>query len=771
MICCEKAGSCCNAPLVMSVEKTSLSEPAADLLHPVFVNTAAGRTEVQECSAEWSLPPEYAHARTALGGAEMGEAVSLCQADCDSENRSEAFILLRSDSGKYLLAGTVTWRKLLMTWIVQRSRLILRIHGDSLTLAGNSRYDADEFVLIERDTLYDVMDSYGRILSARNFRKRKNALWRGWATWDYFRDDFTHDELMEQLEAVRPLLPEKTENLHHLLQVDDGYSGWGDWLELKNENFPKGFDGLVRDANSRGFDVGIWMAPFWVESTSHVAQAHPDWFLRDGNGAVIRKTMVTHTLFLLDYSQDEVCEWWRDTLKTVRSWGIVYFKFDFLAQGLCPAPGKNPMPPLARFHRCFDIISEVLDPDGCYILGCSAAFGPCFGRVDGLRIGPDISPNRKSIRDSAFACTGQFYLQKNVLDCDSDYLVVRGEGERDPARPEPAPGKFGRLSPEEARTWCGFSAINAHIVLAGDNMNFIPDQKKNMIRSVMAQAPADEIFAVDPFAGNSCTAAECILSARGGETSITLFNWDDKEKTTVLTGTGSAPVSFSIQPNSFVSWKYAGEKSFAELARTIRTDRPEGKRKTYQDLIRNFPAPHNAECLSLGPQADCPLVFDRKKQLGMASGRFAPMLGRKIFSGVPFDFSLSGNCGILNPFYDHKRREVELSGKVPVFYLLYSMNMVVKNRVFRVELHFEDGTMTDFPVDCGENIGNSEIRYLFDWHERDAHLSWVDDSTFACMYTARFVNPTPEKTVGKIVLSEPDQRGTLYLIGLTRADS
>jgi hypothetical protein len=760
----------CNAPLVLSVEKSSASESfCADLLYPVFSNPAAEQTEVEECIAEWVLPPEYAHCRAALGGANTGEAASLCQADCDSKNSSDAFILLRSDSGKYLLAGTVTWRKLLMTWSLQNSRLSLCIHGDALSLAGNSRYDADEFVFLERDTIYDAMDAYGQILSARNSRKRKNDLWSGWASWDYFRDDFTHAELMEQLEAVKPLLPAKDQRRHHLLQVDDGYCVWGDWLELKDGNFPNGFAGLVQDATSRGFDTGIWMAPFWAESTSQVAQAHPEWFLRDGNGDLIQQNMVTHTLVLFDYSQDEVCEWWRETLKTVLSWGVVYFKFDFLSRGLCPVPGKNPMPPLARFHRCFDIISEVLDPADCYILGCSATLGPCFGRVDGIRIGPDIFPAIQNIRNAAFACTGHFYLQKHVLDCDSDYLVVRGENDHDPAHKESRARQIGRVSADEARTWSRFSAIDAHIVLAADNMKFLSEQKKAMVREVMAQKPGDEIFALDFLGGDSTTAAECILSNHDGEIYIDLFNWDDTEKTTVLSGPQTG--TYTIAPNSVHTLKYTGNCSFAELARTLRTNRAEIKRKTYQNMIGNFPAPCNAECLPLGKQADYPLKFDRKKQLGMPDGKFEPLLSRNVFSGVPFDFSLNQNKVLIQTFHEQQRREIEVSGKIPVFYLLYCVCIPVRNRVCGIELHFTNGTKAEFSVDCSENIGNFDIRYLFDWKGRDAHLCWIDDATFACMYTARFVNPCPEKTVTKIVTTELEQQGTFYIAGLTRADN
>ena len=770
MFNCRNTKLDCNSPLVLSVERSPLSEEFnADLLYPVFCNPTTLRTEVEECAAQWLLPPEYAHSRAVLGGGNTGDAAAICSTDDDSESCSEAFVLLRSDSGKYLLAGTVTWRKLLMTWCIRNSRLTLRIYGDTLLIDGNSRYDADEFVFIERDSIYDAMDAYGQILSARNKRKRKKDTWCGWASWDYFRVDFTHDELIEQLESVKPLLPEKTETLHHLLQVDDGYCVWGDWLELKNENFPGGFAGLVKDANARGFDVGIWMAPYWAEVNSNLVKNHPDWFLRDGNGKMIKLDMGTNVLALLDYSQDEVCEWWRETLKTVLSWGVVYFKFDFLLRGTYPAAGKNPMPPLARYHRCFDIISELLDPAGCYILGCSAMLGPCFGRVDGVRVGPDILPETRAIRKSSFACTGHFYLQKHVLDCDSDYLVVRGKDEYDPAHRVSRAKQIGSATLSDARVWCDFSAIPAHINLAGDNMNYLAEEKRAMIREVMAQTPADEIFALDFLGGNSTTAVECILSDQAGEIYINLFNWDDAEKTVVLSGAVTG--SYTLRPNSSVRVKYDGSCSFAELARTLQTNRIEAERKTFKGMIGEFPTPVNAECLPLGVQADCPLKYNRKKQLGMGQGRFAPLLDRKVFSGVPFDFSLSQNNVIRHPFHDHNTREIEVAGKLPVFYLLFGACAPIKDRVCSIELHYEDGTIAEFPIDCGENIGNWDIRYLFNWSERDAHLSWVDDATYACMYTARFVNPNPDKTVKKIVSTELEQLGILFIAGLTRADS
>lgn len=509
------------------------------------------------------------------------------------------------------------------------------------------------------------------------------------------------------------------------------------------------------------------MAPFLAEKTSHIVQTHPDWFLRDSSGTPYLYQICEHDLYLLDYSQDEVCSWWKETLNTVRSWGITYFKFDFLKNGIYPVPGKNAMTPLTRFHRCFDIISEVLDKDDCYILGCSAVMGPCFGRGDGIHIGPDISPNISAVRDSAFACIGHFYLEKHVLDCDTDYLVLRGEGERDPNRPEMFEDKFGRLSQDEARLWSSFSSIDAHIVLAGDNLNFIPDEKKNMIRKLMAQKPGNEIFCVDAFAGAS-SAAECILSDHGGKINISLFNWDEKPKKVSLSGPETG--TWTIPPNGSVMLEHTGNASFEELARTLRTDRTEQNMKTYDSMIRKFPAPSNAEPLPLGNAAACPLQFERKTLKGMASGIFAPILSKKNFSGIPFDFTLSGNRVIEQSFISHNASEIAVSGKAPVLYFLYGVWIPVKNRVCTIRLHFKDSSFVEFPVDCGENIGNFDIRYLFDWKERDAHLSWGDNATFACLFTARFVNPEPEKEIEKIVVTELCQRGTLYIAGLTKAD-
>ena len=767
MIDDSKITFCCKPPVEMKLKRISGSADTA-VLQTFFRNPSARKIELEENSMIWSLPSEYADSRTLLGGACTGIPLYIGSSGSDSKINSEAFVLLRSNAGKYLLAGTLTWRKLLMTWNIRNSKLTLEIHGDSLILDENSQYEADEFVILERDTLYDAMDAYGSLLGEKNRRERKKDLWRGWASWDYFRDEFTHDELIGQAEAVKPLLPEKNGRIRYLLQVDDGYSVWGDWTEVKDRNFPKGFDGLVKDAQIRGFETGIWMAPFLAESTSHIAQAHPDWFLRNSRGKPYRYTICEHTLFLLDYSQDEVCSWWRETLKTVRSWGITYFKFDFLNRGLFSVPGKNPMPPLSRFHRCFDIISEELDKDNCYILGCSAELGPCFGRVDGIRVGPDISPNLKAVRDSSFACIGHFYLQKHVLDCDTDYLVLRGEGERDPERPELFESKFGRLSLNDAQLWSNLSAIDAHIVLAGDNMKFISEDKKSMIRKVMAKVPGDEIFCADPFAGNGSTAAECILSNHNGKTRISLFNWDDKEKTVVLSG--SEKGEYTIPPNSSIQINYTGTASFPELARTLHTDRTEQDRKTYSGMIHDFPVPRNAEALPLGEAAKCPLQFERKTQTGMAFGNFASILSKKIFSGIPFDFALSENK-VIEQDYGQKGSEIAVSGRIPAFYFLYGVCVPVKNRVCTIRLCYKDGSFTEFPVDCGENIGNWNIRYLFNWHERDAHLSWIDDFSFACMYTARFENPHPEKEAEKIVVSELEQRGTLYIAGLTKAEN
>lgn len=60
----------------------------------------------------------------------------------------------------------------------------------------------------------------------------------------------------------------------------DGYNGLGDWVVNTNK-LPHGLGWLSAEAKRRGLGFGLWVEPEMVNVKSELAEAHPDWILRE----------------------------------------------------------------------------------------------------------------------------------------------------------------------------------------------------------------------------------------------------------------------------------------------------------------------------------------------------------------------------------------------------------------------------------------------------------------------------------------------------------
>lgn len=55
-------------------------------------------------------------------------------------------------------------------------------------------------------------------------------------------------------------------------------AGLGDW-KVNHKKLPNGVPYLVKTANQKGVEFGIWIEPEMVNPKSELAEKHPDWIL------------------------------------------------------------------------------------------------------------------------------------------------------------------------------------------------------------------------------------------------------------------------------------------------------------------------------------------------------------------------------------------------------------------------------------------------------------------------------------------------------------
>src|SRR3954447_3411978 len=222
-------------------------------------------------------------------------------------------------------------------------------------------------------------------------RARTHAPYQvGWCSWYHYFGGVTEADLLSNLERAGDWP-------FDVFQLDDGYQRTiGDWL-FTNEKFPSELDVLASRIAEAGRRPGIWLAPFLARPDAAVAQAHPDWIARYGQGDRELIGMwhpdwggPTH---VLDTSHPDVLGWLEQVARSLVDAGFTYLKLDFTyAPGIEGVYVDPTLTPAERVRAGYDAIRRGAGDDA-FIVGCGAPLGSLVGVVDGMRIGADVAPH------------------------------------------------------------------------------------------------------------------------------------------------------------------------------------------------------------------------------------------------------------------------------------------------------------------------------------------------------------------------------------------
>ncbi|MBW2314508.1 MAG: alpha-galactosidase [Deltaproteobacteria bacterium] len=324
------------------------------------------------------------------------------------------------------------------------------------TLAPGARRELDPMrIAVGEDAmqlLQEHADDHGRAAGARTDARFQ----AGWCSWYHFFHDVTEGDLLRNLEALRNA---KQDVPIEVVQLDDGFQrATGDWLET-NAKFPRGLEPVAREIREAGFLPGLWTAPFVAVPQSHVFEAHPDWFLGDGDGGFQRGLLhpewnpVDGAVHTLDLTRDEVVAHVETLFRTLHEMGFVYHKLDFLYAAAMEGAADDPDVTRAeRLRRGLDAARRGVGEKD-FLLGCGCPQGAAVGVMDGMRIGPDVAPawgidapivipgieaTQPSTRSAVRSVLARAFMHRRLWLNDPDCLMART--------------KDTRLTPSEAAT-------------------------------------------------------------------------------------------------------------------------------------------------------------------------------------------------------------------------------------------------------------------------------------------------------------------------------
>jgi len=407
---------------------------------------------------------------------------------------SELFTIVESHTApERVLAGFIGAATSLSTLTISTpKKVVARAILDDVNLAPGAHRELDPLFIAASDESAARLAARWADAAGRWMNARVNAPFqRGWCSWYHYFHAITEDALranLKSLEAMRSEFP------LDVIQLDDGFqSALGDW-DTTNSKFPGGLKKIAGEIRAAGFKAGIWTAPFLAARDSRLMIDHPDWFITHAETSQpVRAghnpnwtTSDDKFAYALDASNPAFRAHLRHLFtKLTRDFGYSYLKLDFLYAAA--APGRRHDPNLTRGETLRHGLEAIRagGGDDAFILGCGCPLGQAIGVVDGMRIGPDVSPFWGSTASGAGdpstvyaldAIIARSFMHRRLWLNDPDCLMLRA--------------RETRLTADERAALAATIVASGGMLLISDDMSLLDAEAGKLFRAV-AQIAAE----------------------------------------------------------------------------------------------------------------------------------------------------------------------------------------------------------------------------------------------------------------------------------------
>ncbi len=292
----------------------------------------------------------------------------------------------------------------------------------------------------------------------------------GWCSWYCFGPRVTARQVLDNLEVIAREVP----GLRYV-QIDDGYQpAMGDWLETGSA-FGGDVQSVLRAIRERGFEPAIWVAPFIAESSSHLFQQHPEWFMSGADGQPLPSNQVTFggwrhgPWYALDGTHPEAQQHLERLFRTLRQeWGCTYFKLDANFWGAMHG-GRLHDRKATRIeaYRC-GMQAVRRGAGDAFILGCNHPVWGSFGLIDGSRSSGDIKRQWTTFAREARQTLYRNWQNGTLWWNDPDAVLLTGA-----------------LSDDEFMFHATATYASGGMVLSGDDLTTISPSRLAVLRKLL----------------------------------------------------------------------------------------------------------------------------------------------------------------------------------------------------------------------------------------------------------------------------------------------
>jgi alpha-galactosidase len=396
-------------------------------------------------------------------------------------------IVESSNVAERVLAGFIGAATSLSTLTISSpEKIVARAILDNVTLAPGGHRELDPLFIATADESAARLAARWADAAGRWMNARVNAPFqRGWCSWYHYFHAITEDALRDNLKSLEAM---RSEFPIDLIQLDDGFqSALGDW-DTTNAKFPSGLKKIAGEIRAAGFKAGIWTAPFLAARDSRLMSHHPDWFItHTESGEPVRAghnanwtASDDQFAYALDPSNPAFRAHLRHLFtKLTRDFGYSYLKLDFLYAAA--APGRRHDPNLTRGETLRHGLEAIRAGagDDTFILGCGCPIGQAVGIVDGMRIGPDVSPFWGSTSAGAGdpstvyaldAIIARSFMHRRLWLNDPDCLMLRA--------------RKTRLTADERAALAATIVASGGMLLISDDMSLLDTEAGKLFRAV-----------------------------------------------------------------------------------------------------------------------------------------------------------------------------------------------------------------------------------------------------------------------------------------------
>ncbi|NLB55020.1 MAG: alpha-galactosidase, partial [Lentisphaerae bacterium] len=382
-----------------------------------------------------------------------------------------------------------------------------------------------------------ILKRYADLLAEPSVSTQVSRKMVGWSPWDYYLGGVTEQDLVDN---VNWLAARREEIPVEFIQLDHGFQKCeGDWLTT-NEKFPSGLKWLSDFIYTKGFTPALWLCPFLVAEQSSLYAEHPDWVIKAADGSPLKLNgYAVKAVYGLDCSIPEAREWVKELgRRTVHEFGYQYIKLDGANGQILSTLGVLKDPKVTKGAACrmgLQAFKEGMGKDA-FLLN-AFQFRLSSGIADGMRIGEDVGgrwdgsriakhygerdnfPGPGEVLRGISSTGAHYWMHRRLWVNDSDYMVVRQKGSR------------SDLSLPEARTWASCVSLTDGLMILGDNLMELTDDRVDIIKKVMPAFDGSAI-PVDFFQKRTASIYDLKVKTESEDwTTLLVMNTDKPERT------------------------------------------------------------------------------------------------------------------------------------------------------------------------------------------------------------------------------------------------